>query len=189
MPTLTIDNRTVTVPEGTNVLEAAKCLGIVIPHYLVCDAVHIHSEKRCRSFFQGDPGDADGTVVAIVDLEKAGGRAQFGKDGVEAKGVEGKGDPGAAIGNEVILFLAASEQGGKQEQTYTDWLGEKMDPAPNATFRSDGRPVWGGSIFGFKISFIHSVRVFEQSFFKWLRLNPLVMILYNRKSSKGAFPG
>ncbi|MBE0596127.1 MAG: (2Fe-2S)-binding protein, partial [Desulfuromonadales bacterium] len=33
MPTLTIDNQTVTVPEGTNVLEAAKQAGIVIPHF------------------------------------------------------------------------------------------------------------------------------------------------------------
>ena len=33
MPTLTIDNQTVTVPEGTTVLEAAEQLGIVVPHF------------------------------------------------------------------------------------------------------------------------------------------------------------
>ncbi len=33
MPTLTIDNKTVTVPEGKTILEAAEELGIVIPHF------------------------------------------------------------------------------------------------------------------------------------------------------------
>jgi NADH-quinone oxidoreductase subunit G len=33
MPTLTIDNRAVTVPDGTNVLEAARSIGITIPHF------------------------------------------------------------------------------------------------------------------------------------------------------------
>ncbi|SHI98909.1 NADH dehydrogenase subunit G [Malonomonas rubra DSM 5091] len=33
MPTLTIDNQQVTVPDGTTVLEAAEQLGIVIPHF------------------------------------------------------------------------------------------------------------------------------------------------------------
>ena len=33
MPTLTIDNRTITVPEGKTVLEAAEELGIIVPHF------------------------------------------------------------------------------------------------------------------------------------------------------------
>ena len=33
MPKLTIDNLEVTVPDGTNVLEAARELDIVIPHF------------------------------------------------------------------------------------------------------------------------------------------------------------
>src|ERR1039457_3697290 len=33
MPTLIIDDKTVEVPEGTNILEAARSIGIVIPHF------------------------------------------------------------------------------------------------------------------------------------------------------------
>lgn len=33
MPTLTIDNQTITVPEGKTVLEAAEELGIIVPHF------------------------------------------------------------------------------------------------------------------------------------------------------------
>jgi NADH-quinone oxidoreductase subunit G len=39
MPTLIIDNRSVTVPEGTSVLEAAKRLGIVVPHFCYHEAL------------------------------------------------------------------------------------------------------------------------------------------------------
>jgi len=39
MPTLTIDNRSVTVPAGSNVLEAAQALGIVIPHFCYHEAL------------------------------------------------------------------------------------------------------------------------------------------------------
>ena len=39
MPTLTIDNLAVTVPEGTNVLEAARALDIVIPHFCYHEAL------------------------------------------------------------------------------------------------------------------------------------------------------
>ncbi|NJC88544.1 MAG: NADH-quinone oxidoreductase subunit NuoG [Desulfuromonas sp.] len=39
MPTLTIDNLEVTVPEGTNVLEAARALDIVIPHFCYHEAL------------------------------------------------------------------------------------------------------------------------------------------------------
>ncbi len=33
MPTLTIDNQKITVPEGKTVLEAAEELGIIVPHF------------------------------------------------------------------------------------------------------------------------------------------------------------
>ena len=33
MVSLTIEGRTVTVPEGTSILEAAKTVGVLIPHY------------------------------------------------------------------------------------------------------------------------------------------------------------
>lgn len=46
MPTLIIDNQTVTVPEGTNVLEAAKRLGIEIPH--LCHHEALGSVGACR---------------------------------------------------------------------------------------------------------------------------------------------
>ncbi|ABA87470.1 NADH dehydrogenase I, G subunit [Syntrophotalea carbinolica DSM 2380] len=46
MPTLTIDNQTVTVPEGTNVLEAARQLGIEIPHF--CHHEALGSVGACR---------------------------------------------------------------------------------------------------------------------------------------------
>jgi NADH-quinone oxidoreductase subunit G len=57
MPTLTIDNQSVTVPEGHSVLQAAEALGIVVPHLCyhrvlgavgacrLC-AVHVESERR-----------------------------------------------------------------------------------------------------------------------------------------------
>jgi len=39
MPKLTIDNLEVTVPDGTNVLEAARELDIVIPHFCYHEAL------------------------------------------------------------------------------------------------------------------------------------------------------
>src|SRR5512134_2947064 len=39
MPTLTIDNCEITVPEGTNVLDAARALDIVIPHFCYHEAL------------------------------------------------------------------------------------------------------------------------------------------------------
>ena len=33
MVTLTIEGRQVTVPDGTNILEAAKVAGVLVPHY------------------------------------------------------------------------------------------------------------------------------------------------------------
>jgi len=39
MPTLTIDNLEITVPEGTNLLEAARALDIVIPHFCYHEAL------------------------------------------------------------------------------------------------------------------------------------------------------
>jgi NADH-quinone oxidoreductase subunit G len=46
MPTLIIDNLTVTVPEGTNILEAARQLGIEIPHF--CHHEALGSVGACR---------------------------------------------------------------------------------------------------------------------------------------------
>lgn len=46
MPTLTIDNLTITVPEGTNVLQAAEQLGIVIPHF--CYHAALGAVGACR---------------------------------------------------------------------------------------------------------------------------------------------
>jgi NADH-quinone oxidoreductase subunit G len=46
MPTITIDNLTVTVPEGTNVLEAAARIGIEIPHF--CHHEALGSVGACR---------------------------------------------------------------------------------------------------------------------------------------------
>jgi NADH-quinone oxidoreductase subunit G len=46
MPTLTIDNQIITVPEGTNVLEAASQLGIEIPH--LCHHEALGSVGACR---------------------------------------------------------------------------------------------------------------------------------------------
>ena len=46
MPTLTIDNRVIDVPEGTNVLEAAEKLGIMIPRF--CYHSALGSLGACR---------------------------------------------------------------------------------------------------------------------------------------------
>ncbi len=87
MPTITIDNQRVTVPEGTNVLEAAKKLGIVIPHFCYHEA--LGAVGACRlcamTFLEGsDKGPKlkgvhmscmvtarDGMVVSTLDEESA----------------------------------------------------------------------------------------------------------------------
>lgn len=46
MVTLTIDKRTVNVPEGTTILEAAKCVGIPIPH--LCFLKDVNEIGACR---------------------------------------------------------------------------------------------------------------------------------------------
>ena len=46
MPTLTIDNQTITVPEGKTILEAAEALGIVVPHF--CYHKDLGAVGSCR---------------------------------------------------------------------------------------------------------------------------------------------
>jgi NADH-quinone oxidoreductase subunit G len=81
MPTLTIDNQTVTVPPGTNVLEAAKALGIVIPHFCYHEALGaVGACRLCAMTFLEGPVKGlqmscmveakDGMVVSTLD-EKA----------------------------------------------------------------------------------------------------------------------
>lgn len=80
MPVLTIDNREIEVPEGTNVLEAAKMLGISIPH--LCYHEGLGSTGSCRlcavKFLDGPVKGVqmscmvqaqDGMVVSTVDEE------------------------------------------------------------------------------------------------------------------------
>jgi len=55
MPTLTIDGRAIEVPAGTNLIEAARRLGIEIPHY--CYHPGLSIAGQCR--------------LCMVDLEKA----------------------------------------------------------------------------------------------------------------------
>jgi len=80
MPTLTIDNQTVTVPDGTNVLEAAKRLGIVIPHFCYHEALGaVGSCRLCAMQFEEGPVKGiqmacmvtaqDGMVVSTVDAD------------------------------------------------------------------------------------------------------------------------
>ncbi len=78
MPTLKIDDRTVTVDEGGSVLEAAKVLGIVIPHFCYHEA--LGAVGACRlcamSFLEGPVKGVqmscmvqakDGMVVSTLD--------------------------------------------------------------------------------------------------------------------------
>ncbi len=78
MPTLTIDNLSVTVPAGTNVLEAAKGLGIVIPHFCYHEALGaVGACRLCAMKFEDGPVKGiqmacmveakDGMVVSTVD--------------------------------------------------------------------------------------------------------------------------
>jgi len=80
MPTLIIDNREVTVPEGTNVLEAARALEIVIPHFCYHEALGaVGSCRLCAMKFEEGPVDGiqmacmieaeDGMVVSTIDEE------------------------------------------------------------------------------------------------------------------------
>ena len=46
MPTLTIDNQTITVPEGKTILEAAEELGIIVPHF--CYHKELGAVGACR---------------------------------------------------------------------------------------------------------------------------------------------
>jgi len=80
MPTLTIDNRTVTVPEGSNVLDAAVALGIVVPHFCYHEALGaIGSCRLCAMSFAEGPVKGvqmgcmvkaqDGMVVTTLDAE------------------------------------------------------------------------------------------------------------------------
>ncbi len=55
MPTLTIDGKPVEVPEGTNLIEAARRLGIEVPHYCYHPALSIAGQ--CR--------------LCMVDVDKA----------------------------------------------------------------------------------------------------------------------
>ena len=86
MPTLTIDNLTIAVPDGTNVLEAAKQLGIHIPHFCYHEA--LGAVGACRlcamSFLEGPVKGVqmacmveakEGMVVSTLDPESMRQRA------------------------------------------------------------------------------------------------------------------
>ena len=54
MPKLTIDNHEIEVPAGTNVLEAARTVGIEIPHYCYHPALSIAASCRlCFGVLEG----------------------------------------------------------------------------------------------------------------------------------------
>jgi len=78
MPKLTIDNLEVNVPEGTNVLEAARALDIVIPHFCYHEALGaVGSCRLCAMMFVDGPVKGlqmacmvkaqDGMVVSSTD--------------------------------------------------------------------------------------------------------------------------
>ena len=78
MPKLTIDNQEVTVAEGTNVLEAARALDIVIPHFCYHEALGaVGSCRLCAMKFLDGPVKGlqmacmvtaqDGMVVSSTD--------------------------------------------------------------------------------------------------------------------------
>jgi len=78
MPKLTIDNQEVTVAEGTNVLEAARALDIVIPHFCYHEALGaVGSCRLCAMMFLDGPVKGlqmacmvtaqDGMVVSSTD--------------------------------------------------------------------------------------------------------------------------
>jgi NADH-quinone oxidoreductase subunit G len=56
MPTLIIDNQSVTVPKGTNVLQAAQQLGIVVPHFCYHEALGaVGACRLCAMLFTEGP--------------------------------------------------------------------------------------------------------------------------------------
>ena len=80
MPKLTIDNLEVTVPEGTNVLEAARQLDIVIPHFCYHEALGaVGSCRLCAMMFVDGPVKGlqmacmitaqDGMVISSTDTD------------------------------------------------------------------------------------------------------------------------
>ncbi len=80
MPKLTIDNQEVIVPEGTNVLEAARELDIIIPHFCYHEALGaVGSCRLCAMMFVDGPVTGlkmacmveaqDGMVVSSTDPE------------------------------------------------------------------------------------------------------------------------
>ena len=86
MPTLTIDNLSITVPEGTNVLQAAERLGIVIPHFCYHEALgSVGACRLCAMKFLDGPVKGiqmacmveakDGMVVSTLDSEAQEQRA------------------------------------------------------------------------------------------------------------------
>ncbi len=87
MPTLIIDNQSVTVPEGTNVLEAAQQLGIVVPHFCYHEALGAVGACRvCAMLFIDGPVKGmqmscmveakDGMVVSTEAPEAVAYRSQ-----------------------------------------------------------------------------------------------------------------
>jgi len=77
--TLTVEGRTVTVPEGTSILEAAKTVGVLIPHYCyhpglpvagVCRMCLVEVEKAPKLAPACATAVADGQIVH-VHSEKA----------------------------------------------------------------------------------------------------------------------
>ncbi|MHB8707906.1 MAG: NADH-quinone oxidoreductase subunit NuoG [Desulfuromonadales bacterium] len=71
MPKLTIDNREITVPEGTNVLEAARALDIVIPHFCYHEALGAVGACRLCAMKITD-GKATGIQMACMVKAKDG---------------------------------------------------------------------------------------------------------------------
>jgi len=90
MPTLTIDNQQVTVPDGTTVLEAAEQLGIVIPHFCYHQALGpVGACRMCavtvvEGTFKGLKMSClvkveDGMVVTTDDQQSVEFRARVGE--------------------------------------------------------------------------------------------------------------
>ncbi len=90
MPTLTIDNRTVTVAEGASVLDAAVELGIVVPHYCYHQALGaVGACRQCAvTILEGSQKGLkmsclvtaeDGMQVSTCDEESRSFRAQVGE--------------------------------------------------------------------------------------------------------------
>ncbi len=71
MPTLIIDNQSVTVPEGTNVLQAAQQLGIVVPHLCYHEALGaVGACRLCAMLFIDGP--VKGIQMSCMVLAKDG---------------------------------------------------------------------------------------------------------------------